>query len=304
MQMPTCLDGRACKQSLKIDTLLQKAKYDLARAGIEHPAFEASYLLEETLGLSRTEIFLYGDRAVSARDCTLFQAMVRQRTAGRPLQYIVGKTHFWSKEFRVTPDVLIPRPETEFVVEQAIDRLRAWQSTTGCMQLLDLGTGSGVIADILADELACNVLGVDISESALLVARHNIEAHNLESRVSLLCSDLFAALAPAGAFQAIIANLPYVETTQRQFLDREVVDHEPALALFAGPDGLDCYRRLVSEAGDYLCDGGWLILEIGAAQKQKIARMLIESGFMDIDILHDYGGLPRCACARKKESQA
>ena len=287
---------------MKIDTLLQQAQNHLARAGRERPSFEAGYLLEEALGLNRAEIFLHGKNRVSRRDLVLYQTMIKQRIQGRPLQYIVGKTHFWSKEFRVTPDVLIPRPETEFVVEQAIARLGAVQSPTGRIRLLDLGTGSGIIADILADELACDVIGVDVSEPALQVARRNIVAHKLEGRVSLLCSDLFAALAPRGDFQAFIANLPYLETSQRPFLDREVVDHEPALALFAGPDGLDCYRRCIKQAGQYLRKNGWLILEIGAAQKQEIARMLLESGFMDIDILHDYGGLPRCACARKKGS--
>jgi len=225
--------------------------------------------------------------------------MLDQRAQGRPLQYILGKASFWSRDFQVTPDVLIPRPETEFVLEQALAVIRSsWPDTSG-LDLLDLGTGSGVIADVLAAELGCAVVGVDISSQALRVARRNITEHGLAERIFLLCADLFSAFAPETRFHAIIANLPYVETDCADQMDREVIDFEPGTALFAGRDGLDCYRRCIAEAGEYLVSGGWLMLEIGAAQKEAIGRLLVSHGFINIKVRMDYGGLARFACAQK-----
>ena len=284
---------------LNIQTLLFQAERDLAQAGCKRPAFEARYLLEEVLRVNRAWLILHGDRQVNSDDKKAYRAMVEQRKQGLPLQYIARKTHFWSRDFVLTPDVLIPRPETEFVVEQALVSIRAAWPNFEEIQVLDLGTGSGVIADILAEELGCTVVGTDISWPALLVARRNIQAHGLSGQVSLVCADMFSAFAPGATFHAIVANLPYVETEVREKLDREVVEYEPALALFAGPDGLDCYRRCIAEAGGYLYDGGVLILEIGAAQDKAIAQLLARHGFVSIEIRHDYAGLPRCACACK-----
>jgi len=282
---------------LNIQTLFSQTEKILARAGIERSAFEARYLLGELLQLNRAGLVLHAERQVNSRDQERLLAMVEQRRQGVPLQYIVGKTHFWSRDFLLSRDVLIPRPETEFVLEQALALIRATWSRCEEISLLDLGTGSGVIADTLADELGCAVIGVDISWPALQIARHNIHEHGLAGKVSLVCADMFSAFARGTTFHAIVANLPYVETEGREKLDREVVDHEPALALFAGPDGLACYRRCIAEAGTYLCAGGLLVLEIGAAQGKAIADLLTRHGFANIEIRHDYAGLARCACA-------
>jgi len=284
---------------LNIQTLFIQAEKILTKAGLERAAFEARYLLEECFGLNRAGLILHADRQVNNHEQEAFLALVDQRRRGLPLQYIVGKTHFWSRDFILTPDVLIPRPETEFLVEQALARIRESWPQSEYLRLLDLGTGSGVIADVLADELGCTVIGVDISWPALQVAWRNIHAHGLTGQVSLLCADMFSAFSRETTFHAIVANLPYVETEGREKLDREVVDHEPALALFAGPDGLACYRRCIAEAGTHLCAGGLLVLEIGAAQGEAIANLLARHGFVDIAISHDYAGLPRCACACK-----
>jgi release factor glutamine methyltransferase len=251
------------------------------------------------LQLNRAELFLHGDRNITSQEKSRFLDMLEQRIQGRPMQYILGRTSFWSRDFHVTPDVLIPRPETEFVLEQALAVIRScWPDASG-LCLLDLGTGSGVIADVLAGELDCSVVGVDISRPALCVAEHNIAEHGLIDRVSLLCADMFSAFAPETRFDAIVANLPYVETDCRDQLDSEVIGFEPGLALFAGRDGLDCYRRCIAEAGEFLVRGGWLMLEIGAAQKEAIERLFAGHGFVDIAVRADYGGLPRFACARK-----
>lgn len=284
---------------MTLQALLFHAEQFLARAGSARPAFEARYLLAGLLGLNHAELFLYKNQQLSQAEQDRYQDMLEQRGQGRPLQYIIGTTHFWTRDFIVTPDVLIPRPETEYIVEQALAELHAFTPKPQTLKLLDLGTGSGVIADILADELGCTVVGVDISWPALQVARRNICEHGLSRQVSLICSDLFSAFARGTTFDAIIANLPYVETDVREKLDREVVDHEPALALFAGPDGLDCYRRCIAEAGEYLCTGGALLLEIGATQGKAVAQLLTDNNFVDIEIRHDYAGLPRCVCARK-----
>ena len=284
---------------MNIQTLLFQAEKTLARAGIERPDFEARYLLEEFFTLNRAGLILHGDRQVNSRAKEAFLAMVEQRTQGCPLQYIVGKTYFWSREFVLSPEVLIPRPETEFVVEQALQEIRAAWRKPETIKVLDLGTGSGVIADILAEELGCAVVGTDISWPGLQVARRNIYAHGLAGQVSLLCADMFSCFTLGTSFHAIVANLPYVETEGREKLDKEVVEHEPAQALFAGPDGLDCYRRCIAEAGEFLYDGGVLVLEIGATQGKNIANLLALHKFVQIEIYPDYAGLPRCACARK-----
>lgn len=247
--------------------------------------------------MSKAELFLHADKPVAPTDSVKYQNMVTRRLKLEPLQYIVGKVEFWSREFLVTPDVLIPRQETEFVLEQIVFHLR--QQVTPCRKILDMGTGSGVIADVLAFELECLVVAVDSSRAALEIARKNIASHHLLDKVTFVHSDLFAQVSEIEQFDCIVSNPPYVAESEKKDLHPEVIQYEPPGALFAGPDGLDCYRFLIPESIQYLKPSGWLGLEIGASQGEEIRAMLSTNGYHDIAILSDYAGRPRLALGRK-----
>ena len=283
-----------------IGRALARAARHLEQADVSRPDFEAQYLLGAVLEINRAALFLSLDNKIKAREAQRFSAMVDRRMRGEPLQYIVGQVEFWSRTFHLTPDVLIPRHETEFVLEQAIGLLKGRFPCPETLQLVDMGVGSGVIADVLAGELGCHVVGVDISPAALAVAAANIRRHRLDSQVALVCSDLFAALSRLRKFDCIVANPPYVAKSEKGELADEVVRFEPEQALFGGDDGLDCYRRLIPESLTFLHPGGWLVLEIGAGQGQAITAMLQHAGYRDVIVKPDYSGRSRFACGRKE----
>lgn len=289
----------AFNDKLIIGKILTWATRKFECAEIARPDFEAQYLLLAVLHINKAALFLSLENRMTARQAERFSTMVERRLQGEPLQYIVGSVEFWSKNFHLTPDVLIPRHETEFVLEQAIALLKERFPRPETLRLLDMGTGSGVIADVLAGELGCHVLACDISPHALAVAAKNIAEHYLENRVTLICSDLFAAISTTRKFDCIIANPPYVAENEKGELAAEVVQFEPGQALFAGCDGLDCYRRLIPQSYTFLNAGGWLMLEIGACQGEDIAVMLHDAGYRNIGIRADYSGRSRFACGRK-----
>ncbi len=290
----------ALEGELILRRVLAWATRNLKHAGISRPDFEAQYLLLDVLCINKAALFLSLENRMEARQFKRFAAMVARRLGSEPLQYIVGSVEFWSKTFRLTPDVLIPRHETEFILEQIIALLDEQFPCPEKLQLLDIGTGSGVIADVLAGELGCHVLALDISAQALAVAARNIYEHQLGNRVTLVCSDLFAAISKTQKFDSIVANPPYVAEQEKEELADEVVQFEPGRALFAGYDGLDCYRRLIPESYAFLRPGGWLMLEIGASQGEDISVMLHDAGYRNITIRLDYSGRPRFACGRKQ----
>jgi release factor glutamine methyltransferase len=250
-----------------------------------------------------------------------FRALIQRRLAGEPIQFITGETEFYGLPFHVTPDVLIPRPETEHLVERVIelattvrgsvsghDFSRAesptkqdWAlapegSPSRFPRLVEIGTGSGAIAVALAHHLPqATVTAIDLSSSALAIARENAERNRVAIR--FLQGDLLAPVADE-PFELIVSNPPYVPTTDRDSLSVEVRDHEPALALFAGPDGLDIYRRLIPQAFTCLVPGGFIALEIGYGQSQPIADLLSASGFHNIEFVPDLQSIPRVAVAQ------
>jgi len=283
-----------------VGDFLNLATDDLQHAGISRPSFEAQYLLQAVLNINKASLLLAIQKKFTPEQASLFRSMVARRLQGEPLQYIVGTVEFWSRRFRVTPDVLIPRQETEFVVEQALGLLKKHYSCTSDLKLLDMGTGSGVIADVLADELGCSILAVDISVQALAVAAGNIRNHDLQEKITLVCSDLFSAISQCQYFDCIVANPPYVAEQEKDELPSEVAEYEPGQALFAGLDGLECYRRLIPESISFLRSQGWLILEIGAFQEHEIEEMFRENNYRNIAIRPDYAGRPRFACGQKE----
>ena len=284
-------------KALTVHKILREASRTLEKAGFPRGAFEAEYLLQAVLGATKAELFLHGDRTVVSVDLANYQIMLERRLKQEPLQYIVGEVEFWSREFQVSPDVLIPRQETEFVLEQILLLVR--RQGLSCKQILDMGTGSGVIADVLADELACHVVAVDCSQAALDIARANISRHHLSERVTFICSDLFTAIQKQEQFDLIVSNPPYVAESEKKDLHPEVSLYEPATALFAGSDGLDCYQRLIPESFKYLRPSGWLCMEIGASQGAAITEMLHANGYQEVAILTDYADRARLAVGKK-----
>jgi release factor glutamine methyltransferase len=223
-----------------------------------------------------------------------FASLLDRRYRGEPIQYIVGETEFFGLPFKVTPDVLIPRPETEHLVEKAIElaRLRA------APRIVDVCTGSGAIAIALALALpAAEITATDLSDAALTIARENAQHNGVETRIRFLQGDLLAPVA-SKRFDLVVANPPYVPTIERESMSVEVRDHEPALALFAGVDGLDIYRRLISAAPGVLVPGGFIALEIGYGQARVAEELLDAAGFRQIEFIPDLQGIPRVAWAQ------
>lgn len=223
------------------------------------------------------------------------RALVERRRAGEPIQYITGEQEFYGLPFRVTPDVLIPRPETEHLVEKAL----ALAAELPNLRILDVGTGSGAIAIALAHNMPhAQITAVDISTAALKIAHENAERNAVSGRIRFLQSDLLYTVA-GEQFDIIVSNPPYVPTADRESLSVEVRDHEPRQALFAGEDGLDVYRRLIPEAFLALGPAGFLLLETGYGQSQAVAGLLSDAGFESIEFVPDLQGIPRVACAQR-----
>lgn len=256
----------------------------LARQGVESPRLNAEYLLAHVLGKKkRIELYLEFERPLGERDRAPLRDLVRERAGGRPLQHLLGSVEFLGREFCCDARALIPRPETEQLVELVLSRLPAEGA------LLDVGTGSGVIAVTVAlDRPGVRVTGVDVSPEALTLAREN--AARRGAAVTFSESDLLAA-AP-GPWDAIVANLPYIAQAEIDRLSREV-RHDPRLALDGGADGLDLIRRLVADSPRSLTPGGLVALEIGHDQADRVREILEANNYRDITVAADYQGVER-----------
>jgi len=281
---------------MRIDELLTVATRQLEQAGVDNPALDARLLLQHLSAMTRTELVLHGDRAVDSSLLNQYCQRIEQRGQRIPLQHLIGSQEFWSLDFIVSPAVLIPRPETEFLLEQALTICAG----SRIAHALDMCTGSGVISVVLARELACPVTAVDLSEAALAVAAANVACHNVADRVDLVCSDLFAGLNPRRQYDLIVSNPPYVVDGEIEGLEPEVARFEPRLALSGGASGLDCIARIVAAAESFLRPGGWLFLEIGADQKEAVRALLAapERRYGDVAVLDDWAGRARVAQAR------
>jgi release factor glutamine methyltransferase len=216
------------------------------------------------------------------------------------MAYVLGRCEFWGLTFEVTPEVLVPRPETEILVEQALQRLDVTTEGSAGRTIVDVGTGSGCIAVSLAVERPrARVVATDLSPAALAVARRNAVRHGVEERVSLIQADLVGDVIRSA--DAIVSNPPYVPLRDRSALPPEVRDHEPARALYGGEDGLDVIRRLVAVAADRLAPGGWLLLEFGYGQDAAVRALMAASPFWtDVTVTPDLQGIPRVAAARRQ----
>lgn len=256
---------------------------------------DAESLLLHLTGKDRAWWVAHGEDEFGGCHAIRYAAMIERRLAGEPIQYITGECEFFGLPFHVTPAVLIPRPETEHLVEQAIVFARRLR---GEVRILDVGAGSGAIAVALAHALpAAEVTAIDVSHEALDVARGNAQRNGVSRRIRLVEGDLLAPVA-GERFELIVSNPPYVPEIDRESLAVEVREHEPHLALFAGEDGLEVYRRLVPAAFGALVRGGYVALEIGCGQQESVRSLLASAGFSGIEFMPDLQGIARVASAQ------
>jgi len=257
---------------------------------------DARLLAEHLLGWDAARFFTSADEPTPEGFSDRYDALVERRARREPLAYITGRQEFWGLTFEVKPAVLIPRPETELVVEVALE---LYADPALPMSIADVCTGSGCIAVALASERPqARIIATDISQPALQVAAKNAARHHVDGRIRFVRTDLLNNISER--FRMIVANPPYVPTGDRPSLPPEVRDHEPMLALLAGPDGLDIMRRLLAQAGDHLHPGGALIVEIGYGQSDAVSTLIsITPGLTMVDVRSDLQGIPRTVVARR-----
>lgn len=269
------------------EALLQGARL-LEDAGIAASRLTAEVLLSYALHCARVDLYAHSEQELKEVEWIHYGRYLHERLQGKPTQYITGRQEFYGREFRVTGDVLIPRPETEHVVEAALRVIRRGQ------RVLDVGTGSGALPVTLRLEAGVEAWATDISEAAVRLAREN--AKRLGAPVRFAVCDLMAAIAP-GSMDVIVSNPPYVPSAQKEGLQREVRDWEPHVALFAGESGFEIYDRIVAGAPRVLRPGGWLIMELGFGCRDHVAGLL--SGWQDVRIDPDLAGIPRVISAHR-----
>ena len=269
---------------MTVRTALTQGQQLLEQANVGEPRLTAEVLLMRATGHDRAWLYAHGNDELIEVWWIHYGRHLHQRIKGEPTQYITGRQEFYGREFLVTPDVLIPRPETEHLIEAALARSGE--------TIVDIGTGSGAIAVILALETKARVVATDVSPAALSIAQQN--ARSLSAQVSLVACDLGAAFADE-SFDLVVSNPPYIAARDRASLQPEVREHEPALALFAGEDGLAIYRQLIPEAARLLRPGGWLMMELGDAA--AVREMCAD--WTGVEIVNDLAGIPRVVVARR-----
>jgi len=272
----------------------------------ENPGLNAELLLAHSMNISREKLYIHLYDQIKDREREMLERLIRRRISGEPLQYILGHQEFWSIDLKVDPRVLIPRPETELLVEQCLLILSKTLSKKKNVIVLEIGTGSGAIAISLAKESkALFILATDISRDALLLAKKNAENAGVSSQIQFVNGDLFypfRSLRGRGPFDLILSNPPYINRSEIRALAKEVKDHEPIIALDGGEDGLEFYRSITQQAHFYLKDGGWLLLEVGKDQGSKVSEMIKKSRhFKAPELIKDLSGIERVIKARKVE---
>ena len=278
--------------------LLQWTTTYFTSRSIENPRAAAEILLARVLQLERVELYVRHDQPLNAGELARFKELIQRRAAGEPVAYIVGHREFWAMDFAVTPDVLIPRPETECLVEAALQRL---ENAAPGRHILDLGTGCGaVVLSLAARAPQHQFFASDVSQAALAVAVRNAGAHNLEENVRFFCGSWLEAVQNRSAgLDMIVSNPPYIRRSAIDHLQVEIRRFEPLMALDGGEDGLRCLEQIIAAAGSSLNADGSLLLEIGYDQKEAVAAMVDRiGGYVDLSFRKDYSGHDRVACLR------
>ena len=263
---------------------------------VPSPRLNAELLLMFVLGRDRAYLYAYPERPLTEEEQSRYDEVVQERARGCPTQYIIGHQEFWGLDFIVSPAVLIPRPETEHVVETVLELVKE-HNLRGKFRLIDVGTGSGCIALALASELPqTEIHACDVSEEALEVARANAARLGLEKRVQFRHSDLFSAYA-GEQFDFVISNPPYVGESEADKVQKQVREFEPKAAVFSGWEGMDIYKRLIPQAYAALKPEGWLVMEIGFSTEAKVKELL--AGWTNVETTTDLQGIPRVVAAKK-----
>jgi len=281
-------------QKKPISQLLAAGAVYLKTQGIDAPRLESEHLLASVISCSRTDLYLYPEKALGLEQGRLFWNRLSRRAGNEPLQYITGSVEFYGLQFEVGLGVFIPRPETELIVEAVKNMIPAPQG------ILDLCTGSGALAIALSKQFPqAKTVASDCSEAALAFARRNIDRHDFAKQVSLLKGDLFDAIRDpflqTQVFDLIVCNPPYISEADRVSLPANVRDYEPAIALFALEDGLAFYRRILSEVEPFLSEKGTIFLELGAGQAQWLKDTVAAAGVFDLYLMEDWAGIQRIA---------
>jgi release factor glutamine methyltransferase len=319
---------------MDVRTALKQGITQLREANVSSFTLAAELLLLHTLGRDRTWLYAHPEEMVSEGDAQRFQVLLTRRAAREPTQHLTGKQEFWGLEFEVTPDVLIPRPETEHVIEVALDRLAVREIRAGRkptltgdgLQIVDVGTGSGCIAIALAKELAsARIIGTDISAPALAVARRNAARHAVSDRIRFAECDLLADATTSGAatsvvrphaaplqgkvstvdaahwrqFDLIVSNPPYIGRRESETLTREVRDYEPQVALYGGEEGYELYADLIAQAWRSLKPGGLLVLELGHNSLSAVQPLLDLPSWTNVGVTNDLAGISRVIAAER-----
>jgi len=275
--------------------------------GIQNPALNAELLLAHCLNLGREGLYIHLQDPIEEREKKALEELIKRRVSGEPLQYILGHQEFWSVDLRVDPSVLIPRADTEILVEQAL-RVLSKISLERLPSVLEVGTGSGAIAIALAREVApIFLLATDISREALLIARQNAQESGVSEKIQFIQGDLFGAFRLVEGkepFDLILSNPPYIVRSEIERLAREVKNFEPALALDGGEDGFDFHRAIISQSPKYLRRGGWLLLEVGQGQTRGVSEMMEKMKiFYPSEGIQDLSGIERVVKAQKKNGE-
>ena len=273
----------------------------LKKHGSDTPRLETEILLAHARGCRRIELYTRFDEVLSEKERSTMRDLVRRRAQSEPVAYLVGHREFFGLEFRVTPAVLIPRPDTETMVVELVDVAKPLPAP----RILDIGTGSGCIAIAAAVNLPnAQIAATDASEAALAVARENAASHKVVERIQFLSGDLFAALDPNQRFDIVASNPPYIADHEKETLQNDVRKYEPHEALFSGPTGLEVLFRIVDQAPDYLNAGGTLMLEISPEQASAVVGQMEASGkYRDIRVVKDLPGLARVVRAQLSETE-
>jgi len=283
-----------------IDTI-NRAAAQLSAGGVPNARLDTELLVCHVLGRDRAWLLAHIRDGLDDERRRTFEQLIERRAGREPLQYITGRQEFWGLDFHVTPDVLIPRPETELIVEKALELAQGREKP---LSFIDLCTGSGCIAVCLAKELpSARIFATDTSGKALVVARENARRHGLADRIRFFEGDLFAPLDELDVHDQvdiIVSNPPYVPSGDRPLLQPEVRDYEPAMALFAGPEGTTVHRRIIGKAHEFLKRRGVLIMEMGLGQVEALTRMIEETGAYGTPaILKDLAGIERVIVLKK-----
>jgi len=253
---------------------------------------EAVSIIEYTLNISKERLYLDSSISIDNNDIDRINTIVERRLAGEPLQYIFGKAYFYDREFLVNRDVLIPRPDTEVLIDTVINTEKKRPAV-----FIDIGTGSGILAAVLT--AYCHdwtAVAIDISFKALRTASRNVN-HPINKNINLICNDMLNAIKPEKRFDFIVSNPPYISSPQIKTLDKSVIDYEPHTALCGGDDGLDYYRIISTHAGTYLKDTGRIYLEIGFDQGESVPKILLNDGWKNINVIKDLAGRDRVVVA-------